>query len=338
MFVKTLETAAHVINQGRARFATRMLAARKRAGGLLIRSTLESMSQVAKAHPRSIRLLRQVEVERNVRYAPGSLDAHLLDVYRPKAATKGLPAILYLHGGAFQILSKNTHWLMAAPFAREGFAVFNASYRLAPKHPFPAALEDCAAAFVWVVENAHRYGADPNRLIVVGESAGANLALSLAIAACFERPEPFAKRVFATGVVPRAVLPICGALQVSDGARFVRRKPHMRKIVADRIEEMEKNYLGAAAGPFADPLCLLENDVLPARALPPMYTACGTKDPLLDDTRRLGVALGKRGVRCDVDIFPGEIHAFHAMRWRPAAVECWAHQLAFVAEAVKRQS
>ena len=50
--------------------------------------------------------------------------------------------MLYVHGGGFRILSKDTHWIMGLAFARRGFLVFNIGYRLAPKHPFPAAIAD----------------------------------------------------------------------------------------------------------------------------------------------------------------------------------------------------
>src|SRR5690606_5988723 len=121
---------------------------------------------------------------------------HRLDVYRPAHAEGPRPVVLYVHGGGFRILSKETHWLMGLYFARRGYVVFNIGYRLAPKHPFPAALEDSADALGWVVQNAHRYGGDPTRLVLAGESAGANLVTSLTLACCYRREEPYARRVF----------------------------------------------------------------------------------------------------------------------------------------------
>ncbi|MCC6808976.1 MAG: alpha/beta hydrolase [Deltaproteobacteria bacterium] len=310
---------------------------RKRAGGFLIQSTLESLSQVAKLHPSAMRMLRDVEVTKDVRYVSSERREHQLDVYRPKHASGTLPALLYLHGGAFRILSKDTHWLMAGPYARQGYAVFNASYRLAPRFKYPAALEDAADAYAWVVDNAHRYGADASRLIIVGESAGANLSLAMTLAACFRRPEPFSQKVFATGVAPVCTLPMCGILQVSDAERFVRRKPRMQRLVADRLGETQLGYLGgviaetmAGGLELADPLCLIESAAEPERPLPPMFAAVGTRDPLLDDTRRLAAALQRRGVHHEVVYYPGEIHAFYAMTWRKASRDCWRRQFEFL--------
>lgn len=297
---------------------------------------LESGAQVAKLHPSGVRLMRMVHVRADVPYADSRHQDHRLDVYRPRGEKGTLPALLYLHGGAFQILSKDTHWMMAAPFARAGYCVFNASYRLAPRHKYPAAMEDAAAAYAWVVANAHRYGGDVSRLVVVGESAGANLALAIAVAACFERDEPYARAVHATGVVPKAVMPLCGILQVSDAERFVRRKPRMRRLVSDRLGELERRYVGGvtASCALADPLCVLESDATPVRPLPPMFAAVGTRDPLLDDTRRLAAALERRGVRHQVEYYPGEIHAFHALSWRRAARDCWKKQFDFLTTVV----
>jgi acetyl esterase len=222
---------------------------------------------------------------------------------------------------------------MALSFARHGYLVFNVNYRLAPGHPYPAALEDCAAAYAWVVANAHRYGGDVSRLILAGESAGANLVTALTVAACFERPAEPARRVFSTAVVPRAVVPACGILQVSDVDRLVRRRP-LPSWLVDRLVEVQRAYLPGdlteAERELADPLCVLETDEPAVRPLPPFFAAVGTKDPLLDDTRRLGRALARRGVRCLTRYYTGEVHAFHALVFRPQARACWRDTFGFL--------
>ena len=159
----------------------------------------------------------------------------------------------------------------------------------------------------------------------------------LAVCACFERPEPFAKAVFDTGVVPKAIAPVCGILQVSDSSRFARRKVHLARLVADRLEEIESSYLqGPGPKPLADPLLLLEGDGQLQRPFPPVYTGVGTRDPLLDDTRRLAAALARRGIAHQADYFPGELHAFHAFYFKPAARKLWDAQLAFLERQLAR--
>ena len=316
---------------------TDLVALRKAAGALLIDGFFRGGSKLAQLHPRARPEAHGVRVERDVAYAATGAHHHLLDVYSPApdhpARARGpLPVVLYVHGGGFRILSKDSHWVMGLSFARRGYLVFVVNYRLAPAHPFPAALEDCADAYAWVVENAARWGGDLDRLVLAGESAGANLVSSLAIAATFERPEPYARAVFATGRVPRAVAAACGILQVSDTARLGRRRA-LSQFLSDRLHEVERAYLETSSSPdrtLADPLLVLEGDEAPARPLPPMFLPCGTKDPLLDDTRRMGAALARRGVPGEVRIYPGEVHAFHAFVWRPAAKRCWRDTFAFL--------
>ena len=210
-----------------------------------------------------------VEVIRDVPYKHTGLGEHRLDIYRPAARTGPCPIMFYVHGGGFRILSKDTHWLFGLRFARQGFIVFNISYRLAPRHPFPAAIEDTCDAYRWMIENAAHYGGDLERIVAAGESAGANLVTGLAVAQSYARPEPWARSVFEVEPSLRGVLPACGLLQVTDTARFWRRKPKLPGVVIDQLSEVTKAYLGsrrAQAEPhneMADPLLVLERGQLP---------------------------------------------------------------------------
>jgi acetyl esterase len=310
---------------------------RQRAGALLVDGFFRGASRLGRMHPLARPERHAVELIRDVAYAPDTAIAeHRLDVYRPRGASGPLPVVLYVHGGGFRILSKDTHWLMGLAFARRGYLVLNVSYRLAPTHPFPAAVQDVARAFLWMVEHAADYGGDLSRLVLAGESAGANLVTGLALATLYQREEPFARRVFDSGVVPRAVVPACGIFQVSDVARLVRRKPRISRFLADRLEEVETAYLGrdcarhGALLDFADPLPWLERGEAPARPLPPFFLPVGTKDPLLPDTRRLARALERLGGVAVDRYYPGELHAFHAFPFLPNARSCWHETFAFL--------
>lgn len=261
-----------------------------------------------------------------------------LDVYRPRNASSPLPVVMYVHGGAFRALSKDTHWMMGLILARRGYLVFNVDYRLAPRHPFPAAIEDVCDAYRFVAAEATRWGGDLGRLFLAGESAGANLVTATCIAACYERPEPWARAVFDTGVQPAGVLPACGLFEVSDTARYWRRK-HLPWWLVDQLADCSDSYLDrsdamtSVALDMANPVRVFERKQPPARPIPPFYIPVGTKDPLLDDTRRMERALRDLGVYCEARYFPGEIHAFHAFVWRKAARECWREMLHFMAGA-----
>jgi acetyl esterase len=302
---------------------------RSAAGALAVDNFFRAASRLGRLHPNARPERHGVVVERDIPYLPSGKREHLLDIYRPRDALGPLPTVFYVHGGGFRILSKDTHWVMGLAFARAGYLVVNISYRLAPQHRFPAAVEDCAAAFAWLCEHGPRRGADLDRLVFAGESAGANLISALTVMTCFRRPEPWARAVFDRDLVPKAFMPYCGMLQVSDAERFKRRKPRMSTFIDDRLLEVSRAYLGRDPSTFgatldlADPLCLLERDDAAARSLPPCFVTVGTADPLLDDTRRLERALGARGVTCEARYYPRQVHAFHAMVWSEQARCCW---------------
>ncbi|MCA9625739.1 MAG: alpha/beta hydrolase fold domain-containing protein, partial [Myxococcales bacterium] len=233
-----------------------------------------------------------------------------------------------------RILSKDTHYVMALAFARAGYLVVNVDYRLAPRDPYPAAVQDCAEAYGWVLDHVERHGGDPSRMAVAGESAGANLVSALVAMCCYPRPEPWAEAVFRRDAVPRAWLPYCGLLQVTDCERFRRNKPTLSTFINDRLMEVPHAYLGERPSidtSLADPLLMFEQ-AEPIRPLPPCFATVGTADPLLDDTRRLGRALEARGSLAEVRFYPGEIHAFHAFVWRKAARRCWRDTYRFLDE------
>lgn len=300
---------------------------RQIVGSKVAESFFEGLSRASLATPEAKRVLQSLRLVRDVPY--GTHDAQTLDIYLPADKPRG--AVFYIHGGGFRILSKDTHWLMGVAFAQRGLAVYNINYRLAPQYRYPAAMEDVALAWMWVTEHATRMGLDASQMVVAGESAGANLASALTVAACADLPERFAKDIFGHGLTPAAVLANCGMLQVSDWERFNRRKP-LHPWISDRIREVTEAYLpeGGERPLLADPLLLLENHDCWDRPLPPFFSSVGTRDPLLDDTRRLHNALTRLGVHSTSVIYPGEVHAFHAFVWRPKAQQCWRDQFAFL--------
>ncbi|MGQ0507412.1 MAG: alpha/beta hydrolase [Myxococcaceae bacterium] len=282
-------------------------------------------------HPR----FHGVEVLRDVAYLDSGLPEHRLDIYRPARRSGPLPVVFYIHGGGFRILSKDSHWLFGLIFARAGYMVVNVSYRLAPRHPFPSALVDCCEAYDWMARNIELHGGDLSRLVVAGESAGANLATSLALTTCYRRPEQWARKVFDRGVVPRAVLPASGYLQISDPERFLRGSK-MPTFLHDRLAEVTDAYLGGLriSHPWeldlADPLVVLERGKTPERELPRFFASCGTADPLVEDTRRLKAALDKLQVPCEARLYEGGMHSFHAFLFRHKARQYWKDVYSFL--------
>lgn len=309
---------------------------RRQAGSFVVDGFFRGISSAGKLHPNARPERHQVEVIRDVAYAPTGLVEHRLDIYRHTAKPGPHPVVIYVHGGGFRILSKDSHWLMGLIFARRGYLVFNISYRLAPKHPYPTAIEDTCTAFEWIVENAAKYGGDLSRLVLAGESAGANLVTSLAIALSYKRREKFAERAFARGVTPRAVVPACGIFQVTDIGRFANGEKRMSRFLLDRLGEVSSAYLEGCDGfcdedlELADPLRVFEQGRAPDRELPAFFIPVGTRDPLLDDTRRLHTALKRMGAKTETAEYDGEHHAFHAFIFKRAALQCWQDTFSFL--------
>ena len=112
---------------------------------------------------------------RNIRYGSHG-NENLLDVYYPEGTATALPTIVSIHGGGYVYGSKEIYRRYGMDMARRGFAFVNFNYRLAPRWKFPTPLWDTNYVMEWICRNAERYHLDPSRIILVGDSAGAQLA------------------------------------------------------------------------------------------------------------------------------------------------------------------
>jgi acetyl esterase len=244
---------------------------------------------------------------------------------------------MYVHGGAFSMLSKDTHRVMALALSRRGFLTFIINYRLGVRNLYPAPLQDACSALVWVHRNAARFGGDPSRLAIAGESAGGNLVAALAIANASPQPELFARRVFDAQIPLRAVVSTYGFHDLTDVYRF-RHHPRAARWVKEMLFDAAISYVGhdvhaaVQKSPLCSPLAILENGFAPHRPLPPFFLDVGTRDPLLSHSRRLKAALDALGTRCDLHVWPGEIHGYDAMVWREAAQQKWRRVYGFLGE------
>ena len=309
----------------------------RRVGGAAFRSSVRTGEWLGRNIPLATVALPGVEILRDLRYAEGGGPrGHLLDLYRPTDVERP-PVVLYVHGGAFRLCSKETHWVFATTFARRGYMVANINYRLAPEHPFPAALIDVSEALRWLVASVEGFGGDPSRIVLAGESAGGNLVTALALMTAYERKEAWARAVWDLCPRIKAVVPMCAILEVHGVQRLIDRNPDLSPWLSDIIADAERSYLrdsdvGVLGRQLADPLTFLERAGPPDRPIPPFFASVGTADPLLDDTRRLGAALERLDVPHQVRYYPDEIHAFQAMVWRAQARRCWQDTFTFLDE------
>jgi acetyl esterase/lipase len=112
-----------------------------------------------------------VAVTKDVAYGPHP--RNMLDVYKPGRGGPPAPVVIFVHGGAYVGGDKSYYGNVTTWFARQGVLGVNATYRLAPDAKWPAATEDVAGMIKWTRENASRFGGDPNRIVLIGHSAGA---------------------------------------------------------------------------------------------------------------------------------------------------------------------
>ncbi|NUS94615.1 MAG: alpha/beta hydrolase [Nocardia sp.] len=123
-------------------------------------------------------------------------------IYRPRRDASALPVIVFAHGGGFVFCDLDSHDEFCRSMAEGvGAVVVSVDYRLAPEHPAPAAHEDMYAALAWVAEHAAEYGGDPAALVVAGDSAGGNLAATVALAARDRGGPPIAAQLLLYPVI-----------------------------------------------------------------------------------------------------------------------------------------
>ena len=119
-----------------------------------------------------------IEITRSIAYGAGARQT--LDVYRPSNATAA-PMIVFFYGGSWQSGAKKTYQFVAAALAGRGYITVVPDYRVYPEVRYPGFLQDGAQAVRWAKDNAARFGGDPDKLFVMGHSAGAYIAAMLAL-------------------------------------------------------------------------------------------------------------------------------------------------------------
>jgi len=227
------------------------------------------------------------------------------------------PTLLYLHGGGYFACSPRTHRPITASFAKAGFAVFVPDYRLAPEHPFPAALQDAEA--VW--DALRQDGRPASRMALAGDSAGGGLALALLLKLRDSRKTlPAAACLFS----PWTDLAGTGASVITNQRR-------------DALLWGPGLLTGAAfyAGTTDPRVPYISPHYGDFQNLPPLLIHVGAREILLDDSRRLAEAAAKAGVRVDLRVWPVVPHVWQlAQSFVPEARESLKLAGAFLRDAV----
>jgi acetyl esterase/lipase len=140
-------------------------------------ASVPSHAQLTPAESNAATMSADYAVTPNIVYLTVNNYQNRLDVYQP-AGDNPHPTLIYIHGGGWVEGVKEEDVIETVPFLQKGWAVVNVEYRLARVSLAPAAVEDCRCALRWVIEHAKEYKFDPNRLVVMGHSAGGHLSLT----------------------------------------------------------------------------------------------------------------------------------------------------------------
>jgi acetyl esterase len=258
------------------------------------REQIEATARARKAEPLPVARVEE-------RMIPGPAGQIRLRLYWPQAAAP-VPAIVYYHGGGHVIGSLDTHDFVARNLSSGvGALVVSVDYRMGPEHKFPATVDDSWAALEWVAANAASLGADPFRIGVHGDSAGANLA---AVVALLARDAGVPKLRLQSLVYPIVDYGLIGDSYdkyasgygiLTKGAMVWFRDHYLRS--GDDANDWRASPIKAASLAGAAPAIVITAEC----------------DVLHDDGERYAKALRSAGVAVEYKEFSGMIHAFFGM-------------------------
>jgi acetyl esterase len=217
-------------------------------------------------------------------------------IYRGGRASA--PAVIYCHAGAFVLGNLDTDHRQCVELARRGqCSVVSLDYRLAPEHPYPAALDDATTVRNWLAANAGELGADASRIAVAGSSAGGALAAGLA-------------QRSADGSLPPVMFQLLHQPVLDD--RVTGSKTEFDATPAfdgPAAALMWRYYLGTAE-PSADSVPARREQL---QSLPSAFISCSDVDPLRDEALDYALRLLRDGVATELHVFAGTCHGFDSL-------------------------
>lgn len=230
-------------------------------------------------------------------------------VYRPRSPS-GRGLLVYIRGGGFVVGSLETHDTVAAELADwSGLVTIAPDFRMAPEHPFPAALEDCYGALCGIVDAAGRFGIDPTRVVVAGDSSGANMAVAVAMMSR-DRGGP---RLRGQALIS----------PVLDFTRWRRGGVDAPLLTGGEMEYYTACYAPKheqVTHPYVSPL--LHGTFA---GLPPAYLMGAEMDSLLVDSEEYARRLREQGIAVELVVEPGLVHsAVRARGLSPQVADAWA--------------
>ena len=258
------------------------------------------MDAVAKARAAAFPPTEVARVEE--RDIPGPGGAMRARFYWPSGAGAAVPAVLYFHGGGHVIGSLDSHDGTARNLCQgAGALVVSLDYRMGPERRFPAAVEDSWAALAWLHANAAGLGADPARLAVAGDSAGANLAAVVALMARDAGGPALRLQLLVYPVADYAL----------NGESYQRYATGYGPLTREAMVWFQRHYLNSSAD--ADDWRASPLKAKSHAGAAPAFVVIAECDVLRDDGKRYAEALRRAGVAVQEKEYPGMIHAFFGM-------------------------
>ena len=240
----------------------------------------------------------EIEVTKDVVYGTAAGEELKLDLAKPKGLTHPVPGVVWIHGGAWRGGSKAEFEGLIRESAKAGYVAVSINYRPVPKHVFPAQVEDAKCAVRWFRANAEKLQVDPERIGVVGSSAGAHLAMMLGALDSGDGLEGDGGSSEASSRV-QAVVSYAGPTNLQSEYPIA-----SKNLIADFVggphDRKSRKPRRASPITYVNP------------GDPPMLLMQGTKDPLVphDQAVQMVEALTKAGVPGRVELMMGEGHGW----------------------------
>lgn len=244
-------------------------------------------------------------------------------IIRPKGLKGALPCLNYIHGGGFYFCAAPYHYTLAKQYAVGlGCVVVFPDYRLAPKHPYPAAAEDCFSVYQWILNHAKELEIDSDRVMIGGDSAGGNLAAAVTLMA--------RDRGIKMPIYQMLVYPVTDRRMKSERSLRFRDTPVWNTAASEKMWKFYLPVLPKEHIEYASPL-----EAPSLKGLPPAYLEVAEFDSLRDEGLAYGKRLEEAGIQVTYYETKGTPHGFEFVFNAPITQAAIKHRMDVLRKVIK---